>query len=113
MNTIFQKKHYAGFGQCETLMSRIQFSGVMRIDEKAYVRKDIAGEEVEYWVFKDDFGARISCFSEALANSIVVGEVYTITGDVKIGKGGTFLNLKKAEPFLGSAFKEEEISHDE
>jgi hypothetical protein len=107
MNTAFQKKQYAGFGMNDTLMSKIRFSGIARFSERAHVTKEVQGNEVEYWILKDEFGARVSCFEQTLSESIVLYQPYEISGEVKIGKGGVFLNLKKAEPFNGSAYEEE------
>lgn len=105
MNTVFQKQQYNGFGLNDTLMSKIAFSGVVRISEKELTIKPRPdGKELRYWVIRDEFGSRFSCFNEELAEKIVFGEVYIFRGEVKIGKGGTFMNLKSAEVFDGSEF---------
>lgn len=106
MNLSFQRNQYNGFGVTDTLMSRLNFQGIIRCDEKQLRSIHRPNEEIHYWIIKDDFGARMSCFEETLAETLVTGEIYKVQGEVKIGKGGIFLNLKKAEPFYGSAFSE-------
>lgn len=107
MNTLL-KSHYAGFKLDDTLATRLQFSGVLKIAQKQ--RKvtggDIPEEDKEYWIIKDEFGARVSCFDKMLADSIHTGETYEVRGDIKIAKGGTYLNLKNATLFNGGTFEE-------
>jgi len=108
MNVSFQKRQYNGFGMSDTLMSRISFSGVVRCAEKDFITKSLPnGHEIRYVTLRDEFGARFSCFSLDLASKIVIGETYTFRGEVKVGKGGTFLNLKSAEVFQPGEYTEE------
>jgi hypothetical protein len=104
----FLKNQYNGFKMDETLASHIRFSAVFTCWEISFKVKVMAdGREKKIFTIKDDVGARFGCFSERLANSLVIGEKYQGAGEVKIGKGSTFLNLEKAEPMNGSAYKEE------
>ena len=108
MNTIFQKRQYAGFRLNDSLCTKISWSGVVRIADKAKIIKPRPQEQdVVYWSFKDEFGARFSCFQEKLADSILIGEKYELRGEVKIGKGGTFLNISRADVFDGGTLTEE------
>lgn len=103
----FLKNQYNGFRLDDTLASHIKFSAVFTCWEISYKVKILPdGKEKKIFTVKDDVGARFGCFDERLANSLVIGEKYTGQGEVKIGKGSTFLNLEKAEPLNGSAFKE-------
>jgi hypothetical protein len=61
-------------------------------------------EPQPYWTLKDIYGAKISCFSPKLVEGIHTGEKYEVKGEIKIGKGGTYLNLKEAAPFNGADF---------
>ena len=104
MNTTFQKKQYNGFGLNDTLLSRISFSGILRCSEIQKRTIFTHNDEIPYWVVRDEFGARLSCFDKHLSERFCPGEVYKVSGEVKIGKGGTFLNLKDAEVFCGRDF---------
>jgi len=106
MNRQIIQKDRAGFGYNDTLLSRYKFSGIGRIWERDHIKKDTAQGEIEYWSLKDEYGARMSCFDEMLANSLVIGEVYVLEGEIKIGKGAMFMNLKRATVMNGSDFKE-------
>lgn len=75
--------------------------------EKDRVEKHASEGDYEYWVIKDEYGARMTCHDKALADSLHVAGRYVVKGEVKIGKGGTFLNLKEAEILNGKDFTEE------
>jgi hypothetical protein len=49
----------------------------------------------------------MSCFEESLVRSLRIGERFEMSGEIKIGKGGIFLNLKHAQPMNGNNFKED------
>ena len=101
------KNQYNGFKLDGTLATHIRFSAVFRCWEVSYKVKILAdGKERKIYTITDDLGARFGCFDEKLAQSLVTGETYAGSGVVKIGKGSTFLNLEKAEPMDGSAYKE-------
>lgn len=108
MNDAIIRNHRSGFLYNDTLGSRFKFTGTPMIWEKEHVVKDKANEQVEYWVIKDEYGARMSCFSRETVEKLVVGERYAVKGEVKIGKGGMFLNLKHAEVLNGADFLEAE-----
>lgn len=108
MNNQFIKSQYNGFRLNGTLASRLTWRGICQIADKSQVTKYTRGDEYHYWVFKDEYGASFSCNEESLADSVVVGERYTCSGEIKVGKGTTFLNLKSAVPFDGSQFKTKE-----
>jgi hypothetical protein len=106
MNTTFLKNQYNGFRLNGTLASRYTYKGILHcgdIQRRMLVNPD---GDTPYWIVIDDCGARMSTFDERLAREIVPGEKYQVEGEVKIAKGATFLNLKKAEPFNGSTFAE-------
>jgi hypothetical protein len=80
------------------LLSRLQWSGVVRvwdIQERKKVR--IGEEDKPYWVIKDEYGATFLTWEPLLKNSLCIGERYACKGEIKIGKGGVFLILKIAE----------------
>lgn len=105
MNDAAIRSTRAGFRYDETLATRLQFSGIIRLWEKDHIQKDTPQGPIEYWALKDEYGARMTCFDETLATSLVIGERYEVRGDIKIGKGGIFLNLKKATPMNGGAYE--------
>ena len=108
MNTQFTRNQYNGFKLNGTLASKFRFSGHLRVWEIEHGQKfRFDGETLDYWILKDEFGARLSLFDKKLADSLVVGERYEIQGEIAIGKGGTFLNVKDASPLNGSDFTEE------
>lgn len=109
MNTTFQKRQYNGFNLSDTLMSRLNFQGIFRVDDKKSRTLHNPDKDKLYWTICDEFGARVSCFDRRLAESIIIGEVYKVSGEIKIGKGGTFLNLKEAQIFNGSEYKDAEL----
>lgn len=104
MNNHIIKQTRAGFRFDETLATRLQFSGIIRFWERSHIKKDTPQGPVEYWALKDEYGARLSCFDDYLAEIIVLGERYMVSGEIKIGKGGTFFNLKRATIMNGHAF---------
>jgi len=108
MNTQFLKKEYNGFTLGDTLASRLQFSGIVRFHEREQriIPENPGRPETIYWVLKDEFGARFSCFNTELVENIEFYVPYEINGDIRIGKGGTYFNLKTAHPFCGTGFKE-------
>ena len=97
----------AGFGYNDTLLSRLKFSGIITIWEISKVEKHLPEDTIIYWSIKDEYGARMSCFEESLVRSLRIGERFEVSGEVKIGKGGIFLNLKHAAPMNGQSFTEE------
>lgn len=102
------KSQYNGFKLDDTLASRIRFTAIFRAWDVSFKIVPHPGkEESKIYTIKDEYGARFGCFNEKLAESILVGETYEVRGSVKIGKGGTFLNIEQAEPLNGSAYKEE------
>ena len=106
MNSRFLQSNYAGFKLNDTLATKLSFSGVFRvwsIDKGTRHRAD--GEETEYWIIKDEFGAKISSFNKKLVETLQINERYAVKGDIKIGKGATFLNLKEADVLHGSDFE--------
>lgn len=107
MNTTFQRQQYGGFRLNDSLCTNLAWQGVVRIADKAKIIKPLPDDrELVFWTFKDEFGARFSCFQEKVANEIVIGEKYVLKGEIKIGKGGTFLNIKTSEVFNGRDFTE-------
>lgn len=104
MNDTAIKQTRAGFRYDDTLASRFKWNGIARLWERDHIKKDTSQGESEYWALKDEYGARMVCFDEALANSLVIGEIYELWGEIKIGKGATFLNLKKAKIFNGKEY---------
>ena len=104
MNTTFQKTQYNGFKLDGTLMSRLQFSGIIRLTDISQRFFQRGNELIPYWSLSDEYGARLSCWNEELVNSLILMELYEVHGEIKIGKGGTFLNLKRAVVFCGSNF---------
>jgi len=112
MNTQFQKSQYAGFKLDGTLMTRLQFSGIMRIADVSQRYLKRGGELIPYWSIADEYGAKLSCWNEELVKRIVTMEIYEVRGDVKIGKGGTFLNLKTLTVFSGNDYHENTDSID-
>jgi len=107
MNTSVIRNHRAGFLYNDTLATKLKFSGVFCVWEiqNRFTRNDDG--DTPYWVLKDEYGARLSCWSQELVDRLHVAEKYAVEGEVKIGKGGTFLNLKKAEVLNGNDFQEE------
>lgn len=107
MNTHYIQNTQHGFRRNDTLASNLKFSGHIRIWEIVKSQKFLPdGDTFDYWVIKDEFGARLTCIDEKLANSLVIAERYEVRGEIKIGKGGTFLNLKSANPLNGGNFQE-------
>jgi len=107
MNDAAIRQQRAGFLYNETLGTKLKFSGHLMVWEKDRVVKYTSDGEFVYWVIKDEYGARLTCHDEKLADFLHVSQRYAVTGEVKIGKGGTFLNLKKAEVLNGNNFHEE------
>jgi len=108
MNTTVLKNQYNGFKLNDTLASNLKFSGIIRVWEVDHCQKDKPnGDILDFWVIKDEFGARLSTFDRHLAEGLHVSERYAVKGEIKIGKGGTYLNLKDAEPMNGSEYQEE------
>ena len=106
MNTHIIRDNYAGFRRNDTLASNLKFSGHIRVWEVSHSQKQLHdGDVYDYWVIKDEFGARMSTNSRKLAESLSINERYVVTGEIKIGKGGTFLNLKDATPLNGADFR--------
>jgi hypothetical protein len=86
--------------------SNYRFNGILRVWEKQ--RREIIGEEEEpfcYYILKDEEGFSVSC-SDELGKDIVVGNIYEVVGDVRIGRGYQYLSLTKTRPFRGSAYRE-------
>ncbi|MGW8324244.1 MAG: hypothetical protein ACWGNI_00980 [Desulfobacterales bacterium] len=104
MNDTTIRQYRAGFKMDDTLASRINFSGIIRAWEKNHIVKESPEGDIEYWTIKDEYGLRLTCFYEELVSKLVIGERYEISGEVKIGKGATFLNLKKAKIMNGGDF---------
>lgn len=104
----FLKSQYNGFRLDDTLASRLKFSGIVSFSEisERFSKRD--GEEVPYWVLKDEFGARFSCFDSRLISGIRIFERCEVRGEIKIGKGGTFLNIKECVTFSGEGYTEVE-----
>lgn len=101
------KSQYYGFRLNGTLASNLKFSGTIRCTDIQHRLIRNAGEEDQpYWLICDEFGARMSVFTPALREDICIGERYAVRGDIKIGKGGTYLNLKEITPLNGSNFVE-------
>jgi len=110
MNDTVIRQQRAGFLYNETLGTKLKFSGYLMVWEKDKVTKHTAQGDFEYWVIKDEYGARLTCHEEKLAEFLHVSQRYAVTGEVKIGKGGTFLNLKNAEVLNGNDFQDEKQS---
>lgn len=107
MNTAYIQNTQHGFRRNDTLASNLKFSGHIRIWEIVKSQKFLPdGDTFDYWVVKDEFGARLTTVDEKLAQSLIIAERYAVSGEIKIGKGGTFLNLKAATPLNGKDFKE-------
>ena len=104
MNPIIQ--HRGGFKINDTLASNLTFSGVIRVWEVSKITKCTVDGDFDYWSIRDEYGARMTCYDERLSGSLLCGERYEVKGEVKIGKGGTYLNLKKAVVMSGKEFKE-------
>jgi len=107
MNDTAIRNHRAGFLYNDTLATKLKFLGVFCIWEiqRRTTRNDDG--DTDYWVLKDEYGARLSCWNKELVDTLHVAEKYVVEGEIKIGKGGTFLNLKKAEVLNGKNFQEE------
>lgn len=106
MNTTFIQQIQNGFRRDETLASRITFRAFIWINDKWMVEKPLPdGEKRRTWILKDEFGAKFGVWSEKLAESLVIGEKYVVRGDVKIGKGGTFMNITKASWMHGADYQ--------
>ena len=99
----FLKSQYSGFKLNETLSSNLRFSGVVTLRERQKI--SIPERDVEYYSLKDEFGARFSCWDCKLAESLQLFEKYEVSGEIKISKGATFLNLKRAEIFNGRNYE--------
>jgi len=108
MNDAAIKMTRNGFLYNETLGTKLKFSGYLMVWEKDRVEKHTSDGAFEYWVIKDEYGARVTCHDKALADSLCVAERYAIKGEVKIGKGGIFLNIKEAEVLKGGKFTPDE-----
>lgn len=107
MNTRYIQNTKHGFKIDDTLASNLKFSGYIRVWEIVKSQKFLPdGDTFEYWVIKDEFGARLTTVNEILADSLVIAERYEVSGEIKIGKGGTFLNLKAARILNGGNFQE-------
>lgn len=106
MNTTLQKTQYNGFKLDGTLMSRVKFSALVRISEISKRFLERGNDLIPYWSLSDEYGAKFSCFNEELVSKIVIMELYEITGEIKFGKGGTYLNLKTATLFNGGTYHE-------
>ena len=105
MNNAMIKNQYAGFRLDDTLATKLRFSGVFCVwDVGKRWFNSFDGGEVPYWIIRDEYGAKVSCYNEQIASSLVVNERYAVEGDIKIGKGATFLNLKKATVLNGNDF---------
>ena len=105
MNSRFLKSQYAGFRLDDTLATRLKWNGVARVEDVSKITKNPdEPNEFSYYSIRDDNGARLTCFNALLGESLVVGEFYEFSGEIKIGKGGTFLNVKSATPFLGNSY---------
>jgi hypothetical protein len=107
MNDAAIRQQRAGFLYNETLGTKLKFSGHLMVWEKDKVTKHTADGEFQYWVVKDEYGARLTCHDEKLADFLKVSQRYAVTGEIKIGKGGTFLNLKNAEVLKGGDFRDD------
>ena len=105
MNNQILKNQYAGFKLNDTLATNLKFSGVFRVwDVGKRWFDSFDGGENPYWIIRDEYGAKLSCYNEQLATSLVINERYAVEGEIKIGKGATFLNLKKAVVLNGKDF---------
>lgn len=105
MNSKAIEKTRNGFKYDETLASNLKFSGHIRVWEVTHAQKMLPdGDVFDYWTVKDEYGARLGTIDKKLAESLVIAERYVVEGEVKIGKGGTFLNLKNASPLNGKDF---------
>ena len=105
MNDSVIKKHNQGFLYNDTLGTKLRFSGTIMCWEIDRVTKHLIDQDLEYWVIKDDYGARVSCFDKKLVESLHIAERYVVKGEIKIAKGATFLNLKEAEVLNGNDFQ--------
>ena len=107
MNSKMIVNHQSGFRKNDTLASNLKFSGYIRVWEISQSQKILHdGDTYEYWVIKDEFGARLTTSNKKLADELVISERYAVSGEIKIGKGGTFLNLKEAVVLNGKNFQE-------
>lgn len=105
MNSKAIEKTRNGFKYDETLASNLKFSGHIRVWEVTFSQKHKAdGDLLDSWTIKDEYGARMGTLDRKLAESLVIAERYVVTGEIKIGKGGIFLNLKSAIPLNGADF---------
>lgn len=100
------RKLYGGFRLDDTLASRIRFTAIIRVAEIEKIVKPRQSGDIEYWSVKDDNGARFTTWVEEISKTLKVFGVYAVSGDVKIGKGGTFLNITKAEEMRGEEYEE-------
>ena len=100
----FMKAQYAGFKLNETLASNLRFSGLVRIRDIQRRTLHLSDDEIPYWSISDEFGAKFSCFDENLCNKLQIMERYEFKGFIRIGKGGTYLNLTSATVFSGNSY---------
>ena len=106
MSLPLTRSKYNGFRLDGTLASKLHFTGIIRVWMVDRLEKKLPDKDVVYWSVKDENGARLSTFDESIAKKLTVNERFVVSGDIKIGKGGTFLNIIKAEVFHGSEYRD-------
>jgi hypothetical protein len=74
--------------------SKIIWSSVFPICIKSIQRNE-REDGKEYWLIRSYDGLIFSCFSSRIAEKIVAGEDIKIEGEVRFGRGSTYLVVKK------------------
>ena len=106
MSLPLTRSKYNGFRLDGTLASRFHFTGIIRVWSVVRLEKKEPDKDVVYWTVKDENGARLSTFDESIAKILTINERFAVSGDIRIGKGGTFLNITKAEVMNGRGYSE-------
>ena len=92
-----RRPQYSGMNEKGQLLSRLRFSGIIRVWEIDERWKHEDDGEVPYWIVKDEYGASFLTFEKLLVDSLVVSEKYEVKGEIKIGKGGIYFLLREAK----------------
>ena len=96
-NAAHRRAQYSGMDERGNLLSRLKFSGIVRVwDIQERKKVNLGEEDTPYWIIKDEYGASFLCWEELLKSSLSIGERYEISGEIKVGKGSVFLILRKA-----------------
>jgi hypothetical protein len=99
-NIKFQSKTNNGFGQDRALLSNIKFLANIIVDsisERTVRGRTDSDEPHTYWSIRDEHGAYFSVHDQNIVQKIFVGDKVLFSGNVKVAKGGTFLNVRSVE----------------